>query len=198
MFLSDRDIEEAVKEGHLVIDPFDRERLQPASYDLTLDNEFLTITSGQGAIDMKREVGMRRTTLMPGEIFQLPSLGFALASTREQVHLDSSMIGRLEGKSSLGRLGLTAHVTAGFFDPGFEGYPTLELFNATPYPMWLYPGMPICQMSFAFLFNKSTAPYGSDKFGSKYQGQTRGPKSSQYFKNFKENHASSKSGMSDA
>jgi dCTP deaminase len=187
MFLSDHDIIEAVATGALEITPFDPEAVQPASVDLTLDDKLLVFHHDTVRIDPREEVQMKslpkRFRNAPPE-FILKPFQFALAATREKVSLGPGLVGRLEGKSSLGRLGLTSHVTAGFFDPGFSGYATLELFNASGKPFVLIPGMKICQMSFALTVTPSVNPYGSDKLTSKYQNQERGPKGSQYHKNF--------------
>ena len=180
--LSDRAIKQAVLTGRVIIDPYDPALLQPASYDLRLDNIFKVPC--QGIIDPRAEVRYTTHTVPEGEPFKLMGLQFCLASTIEFVGFHDDVVGRLEGKSSIGRLGLTAHVTAGFFDPGFNGYATLELFNANANPILLWPGMKICQMSFHRLTSPSERPYGHPGLGSKYQGQERGPHGSQMHRNF--------------
>lgn len=189
MFLSDRGIRAALSTGRIRIDPYVDENVQPASIDLTLDRFFKTILSGEQHGDLTdprfptvyaesecSESGRDGYILGPGE--------FVLGSTVERIELCDTVLGRLEGKSSLGRIGLTAHITAGFFDPGFCGYATLELFNASPRGIVLWPGMKICQMSFANLSSPAMKPYGHEDLGSKYQNQERGPQGSQMFRNW--------------
>lgn len=180
--LSDRGILAALSRNSIGIEPFDADMLQPASYDLTLDNIFKVMEDG--VTDPKQEKKYLTRVVTDGEPFRLHGLQFCLASTIECVRFGPEMVGRLEGKSSIGRLGLTAHVTAGFFDPGFEGHATLELFNANMAPILLWPGMKICQMSFHSLSSPSMRPYGHDELGSKYQDQPRGPQGSQVHRNF--------------
>lgn len=185
-FLSDQTIKACIEHGRITIDPFDPDRVQPASIDLTLDRFFKEpVFPVSKTVDPRVEQQYRDITVPEsGGFYKLPALGFALASTVERITLGNDIIGRLEGKSSLGRLGLTAHITAGFFDPGFDGHATLELFNANLMPIILYPGMPICQMSFAHMTTAAENPYGSDTLNSKYQHQERGPKGSQFHRNF--------------
>lgn len=202
--LVDHQIAHQIDTGKLIINPWDPTKLQPASVDLTLDNKFrIYRSSGRGVnrstIDVRSTE--RRTKLIEvseGASFRLPSLGFALASTIECVTLPNNMIGRLEGKSSLARMGLFVHVTAGFFDPGFSGYCTLELFNAAPFAIDLIPGMPICQMGFDLSApdpEKHFGSWGTEKlmnvspparnpYSGKYMNQERGPQESMYYKNF--------------
>lgn len=192
--LVDHQISEAIAKGKLEIDPYDPQRLQPASYDLTLDRYFRTYD------DHKRHVidpmsDERRTILHEMDIdqpFRLSSRSFALASTFERVALPANMIGRIEGKSSLARMGIFIHVTAGFIDPGFTGFVTLELFNAAPFPILLYPFMPICQIGFDYSaigpgHNSHTfvvAPNAKNPYSGKYVNQEKGPQESLYYKNF--------------
>lgn len=189
VFLSDRGIRQCIRSGRIEIDPYDESRVQPASVDLTLDRHFKVYADRKLShhIDPRKPQMMQETHVANGDHFLIYPQVLVLASTVERVRLSHDLIGRLEGKSSLGRLGLTAHITAGFFDPGFEGFATLELFNAAPRPIRLYPGMPICQMSFAQLSSPAERPYGHEALRSKYQGQERGPKESQMHLNFKEN-----------
>lgn len=186
MFLSDRDIKDCISAGEIVIDPYVEDNLQPASIDLTLDNIFKTVVETEGAFLDPRMPAEYDEVVIDGERtgFILPSGGFALASTVERIELCDHILGRLEGKSSLGRLGLTAHITAGFFDPGFRGYATLELFNASPLPIVLWPGMKICQLSFSCTFTAADKPYGHSDLNSKYQDQQRGPQGSEMHRNF--------------
>lgn len=187
-FLSDRDIKQALFRGMIKIDPYVEANIQPASIDLTLDNTFKRILCGPAWGDTTdprkpleyQEIG----PLTEHEGYILASGDFVLGSTVERIELNGGVLGRLEGKSSLGRIGLTAHVTAGFFDPGFRGHATLELFNASPRAIVLWPGMKICQMSFALLRSYSQKPYGHKDLGSKYQDQARGPQGSEMHKNF--------------
>lgn len=190
-FLSDRYIDSCVRVGRIHIHPYDHESwnkassLQPASYDMHLDKHFKTLRRPTaGVIDPLSPVDYDEIEVPTGSAFRLESLCCALASTIERVELDTNLIGRLEGKSSLGRIFLTAHVTAGFFDPGFRGHATLELFNAGPFPVLLWPGMKICQMSFATLNSHAQRPYGHKALGSKYQSQPRGPQGSLMHKNW--------------
>lgn len=187
MFLSDRDIIRAVAQKEIGIEPFDPHCVQPASYDMHLGHEFKVFRYEEGVpgvIDLKAPPPPMIKLVAPDNVpFSLGPNKFCLASTIERVKIPKYMIGRLEGKSSLGRVGLTAHITAGFFDPGFEGYPTLELFNATTRTILLYAGMPICQMSFANLLNPAAHGYGAE-VGSKYQDQGSSPKESAFHRNW--------------
>ena len=183
-FLSDRAIRGAVNIGIIGIYPYDPEHVQPASYDMTLGKKFKVISDDIPLIDPRVGVEYKETVVEEGA-FPLLAGGFCLASTVERVELATNIIGRLEGKSSLGRIGLTAHITAGFFDPGFRGHATLELFNATHKTILLIPGMKICQMSFARLSSHAERPYGHKSLDSKYQDQGDSPHGSQIHKNFK-------------
>lgn len=193
MFLSDRDIRAAILMGEIKIDHWDG-KLQPASIDLTLADGFKVWHPDMARIDPMLPVAMQLVTSSVPRFrpvrkdekpfFLLPAGEFCLATTIEKVTIGDQYVGRLEGKSSLGRLGLTSHVTAGFFDPGFSGYPTLELFNASGLPFHLYPGMKIAQMSFAKLLTPAEHPYGHESLGSKYQDQERIPRESEYWKNY--------------
>ncbi|HLF77388.1 MAG TPA: dCTP deaminase [Dehalococcoidia bacterium] len=184
--LSDRSIREAIESGRLVIDPWDERYLQPASVDLRLGREFRVFRNYRlPYIDPKQEMpnltdlevieGDNPFILHPGE--------FALAVTVERVEIPDDLVGRLDGKSSLGRLGLIVHSTAGFVDPGFKGRLTLELTNIINLPVALYYNMPVSQISFVELSTPSENPYGSS--GSKYQGQS-GPEASRYYLNFRQ------------
>lgn len=186
MLLSDRDILSEIESGRLKLDPFDREMLQPSSIDVRLDRFFRVfenhryphIDPAVEQADLTREVepqGDEPFILHPGE--------FVLASTLEVISLPDDLASRLEGKSSLGRLGLLTHSTAGFIDPGFSGHVTLELSNVATLPIKLWPGMKIGQLCVFRLSSPAEHPYGSAKYGSRYQGQ-RGPTPSRSFKNF--------------
>ncbi len=190
MILSDRDIKKAIKEGRIVIDPMFPHALQPASVDLHLGADFLVFhTERHVYIDPKEPVdemmervsidGTRQFILHPGE--------FALGMTYEVTGVADDIVGRLEGKSSLGRIGLLIHATAGYLDPGNKLKMTLELHNVSPLPIKLYYKMPIAQMSFTPLSSPAEHPYGKSALGSKYYGAMK-PQASQYWKNFKKNN----------
>ncbi|MBA2427785.1 MAG: dCTP deaminase [Actinobacteria bacterium] len=190
MILSDRDIRQAIGAGHIGIDPFDEADLQPSSVDLHVDCFFRTFHSARHPyIDVKKSMEdlTELTEVTDGDAFILHPSEFALGSTSEVVKLPDDLVARLEGKSSLGRLGLLIHSTAGYVDPGFEGHLTLELSNAANLPITIYPGMAIGQISFFKLTSAAEHPYGSDGTRSKYQGQ-RGPTPSRYYENFREPH----------
>ncbi|MDQ4145088.1 MAG: dCTP deaminase [Actinomycetota bacterium] len=186
MILSDRDIREALANGRIHIEPFDDADVQPSSVDLHVDRFFRVFHNARHPfIDVKQPMedltelvqveGAEPFILHPGE--------FVLGSTAERVKLPEDLVARLEGKSSLGRLGLLIHSTAGYVDPGFEGHLTLELSNVANLPITIYPNMKIGQISFFELSSKAETPYGSKQIGSKYQGQ-RGPTPSRYYENF--------------
>lgn len=187
MILSDRDILQAIIDGRISIEPFDKSDVQPSSVDLHVDRYFRTFQNHRYPfIDVKKP--MEGLTSMvevaEEEAFILHPGEFVLGSTGEYVKLPDDLVARLEGKSSLGRLGLLIHSTAGYVDPGFEGHLTLELSNVANLPITIYPGMKIGQISFFRLSSPAENPYGSKQVGSKYQGQ-RGPTASRYFENFK-------------
>lgn len=187
MILSDRDIRAAIAEGRVGIDPFDLSDVQPSSVDLHVDRYFRTFHNHRyPVIDVKLEMTelTELVEVSEAEPFMLHPGEFVLGSTAEYVKLPHDLVARLEGKSSLGRLGLLIHSTAGYVDPGFEGHLTLELSNVANLPITLYPGMKIGQISFFQLTSPAENPYGSSAVGSKYQGQ-RGPTPSRYFDNFK-------------
>ncbi|MEZ7005654.1 dCTP deaminase [Streptomyces sp. AD55] len=186
MLLSDRDLESAISAGRLGVSPYDREMLQPASIDVRLDRSFLTFaTHAHTHIDPAVEQrGLTRLVeVSEGAPFVLHPGEFVLASTYERVRLPDDLAARLEGKSSLGRLGLITHSTAGFIDPGFEGHVTLELSNLAPLPLKLWPGMKIGQICLFELSSPAEHPYGSAVRGSRYQGQ-RGPTASRSWQAF--------------
>jgi dCTP deaminase len=173
MILCDRDIMERVQTKEIIIDPFDESCIQPASYDLHLDNQFKVFKPHTtSVIDVKEPVtGFMENINIPDEgCFVLHPGSFALALLREKTGVDSKHVGRLEGKSSLARLGLLIHTTAGFLDPGNCLRMTLELFNASPLPIKLYPGMKIAQLAFEELTRPCETPYGSKKLNNKYFG----------------------------
>ena len=187
MILSDRDIRAAIDDGRIGIDPFDVSDVQPSSVDLHVDRYFRTFHNARHPyIDVKKpmEELTELVEVREDEAFILHPGEFVLGSTSEYVKLPHDLVARLEGKSSLGRLGLLIHSTAGYVDPGFEGHLTLELSNVANLPITIYPDMKIGQISFFQLTSAAENPYGSKKVGSKYQGQ-RGPTPSRYFENFK-------------
>ena len=186
MLLSDRDLRAEIASGRVSLEPYDEAMVQPSSIDVRLDKYFLLfdnhkypfIDPAEDQPDLTRLIEVERDEpliLHPGE--------FVLGSTFEIVTLPDDLAARLEGKSSLGRLGLLTHSTAGFVDPGFSGHVTLELSNVATLPIKLWPGMKVGQLCFFRLSSPAENPYGSAKHGSRYQGQ-RGPTASRSFQNF--------------
>jgi dCTP deaminase len=186
MLLSDRDIKSEIDKGRVVLEPYDLNMIQPSSVDVRLDRLFRTfenhkyahIDPAENQPELTREVAVEGNDpfiLHPGE--------FVLGSTYEVISLPDDIAGRLEGKSSLGRLGLLTHSTAGFIDPGFSGHVTLELSNVATLPIKLWPGMKIGQLCLFRLESPAEHPYGSVVYGSRYQGQ-RGPTPSKAYLNF--------------
>ena len=186
MILSDRSIREAVVDGRIVVDPYEPDNVQPSSIDLRLDRYFRVFRNHTTRVIDVREDQEDLTELVEigeGQCFILHPGEFVLGATAERLGLPDDLVARIEGKSSLGRLGLLIHSTAGFIDPGFHGHITLELSNVATLPITLYPGMRIGQVSFLTMTTPAESPYGSTGMGSKYQGQ-RGPTPSRYFENF--------------
>ena len=186
MLLSDRDIRAEISAGRLAIDPFDDSLIQPSSVDVRLDNLFRVFNNTRYThIDPALRQDDLTTLVEPkeGEPFVLHPGEFVLGSTLERVVVPDDLVARIEGKSSLGRLGLLIHSTAGFIDAGFDGHITLELSNVASLPITIYPEMKIGQISFVQMTTPADNPYGSGAQGSKYQGQ-RGPTPSRYFENF--------------
>jgi len=186
VLLSDRDIRAELNSGRLGIDPFEEDLVQPSSVDVRLDNLFRVFNNTRYThIDPSVRQDDLTTLVEPkeGEPFVLHPGEFVLGSTLERCTLPDNLAGRLEGKSSLGRLGLLTHSTAGFIDPGFTGHITLELSNVANLPITLWPGMKIGQLCLLRLTSPAEHPYGSSKAGSKYQGQ-RGPTPSRSYLNF--------------
>lgn len=186
MLLSDRDILAEIAAGRVTLDPYVPEMIQPSSIDVRLDKFFRVFDNHKyAAIDPAIEQPdlTRLVEVKNGEPFILHPGEFVLGSTYESVALPDDIAARLEGKSSLGRLGLLTHSTAGFIDPGFEGNVTLELSNTATLPIYLWPGMKIGQLCFFRLSSPAENPYGSAKYGSRYRGQ-RGPTASRSFQNF--------------
>jgi dCTP deaminase len=185
--LSDRTIRRLLEEGRIEIDPFDESLVQPSSVDVRVDRFFRVFhNSRYPFIDVREEQEDLTDLVEIGDDkpFVLHPGEFVLGSTLERVKLPDDLVARLEGKSSLGRLGLLIHSTAGFIDPGWDGHVTLELSNVANLPITIYFGMKIGQLSFVQLTEPASAPYGSAKLGSKYQGQ-RGPTPSRYWQNFR-------------
>jgi dCTP deaminase len=186
MILSDRTIREELAAGRIGIDPLDESCIQPSSVDLRLDRLFrVFLNHTMPVIDVRKDLSdlTREVEIDQGDAFILHPGEFVLGSTFEKVSLPDDLVARIEGKSSLGRLGLLIHSTAGFIDAGFSGHITLELSNVANLPITLYPGMKIGQVSFLRMTTPADVPYGSSKVGSKYQGQ-RGPTPSRYWENF--------------
>lgn len=186
MLLSDRDIKVELADGRVGIEPYDEALLQPSSVDVRLDRWFRVFENHRYPhIDPSIEQAELTRLIEPegDEPFILHPGEFVLGSTLEVVSLPDDIAGRLEGKSSLGRLGLLTHSTAGFIDPGFSGHVTLELSNVANLPIMLYPGMKIGQLCLFRLSSPAEFPYGSEKYGSRYQGQ-RGPTPSRSYANF--------------
>lgn len=187
MILSDRSIREALATGRIVIDPLGGGCVQPSSVDLHVDRFFRVFRNHtMGFIDVKENLEdlTELVEVADGDRFILHPGEFVLGSTHERVALPDDLVARLEGKSSLGRLGLLIHSTAGFVDAGWDGHLTLELSNVANLPITLYPGMKIGQISFLQMTTPADQPYGSSTLGSKYRGQ-RGPTPSRYFENFR-------------
>ena len=186
MLLSDRDIRAELDSGRISLDPYEPDMIQPSSIDVRLDrffrlfdnHKYPVIDPAQDQPDLTRLVETE-----DDEPFVLHPREFVLGSTYESVALPDDVAARLEGKSSLGRLGLLTHSTAGFIDPGFTGHVTLELSNVATLPIQLWPGMKIGQLCFFRLSSPAENPYGSSVYGSRYQGQ-RGPTASRSFQNF--------------
>jgi dCTP deaminase len=183
--LSDRTIRRLLHEGRIEIDPYDASLLQPSSVDVRVDRYFRVFHNARYPFIDVREPQEDLTELLEtdSEPFILHPGEFVLGSTLERIRLPDDLVARLEGKSSLGRLGLLIHSTAGFIDPGWDGHVTLELSNVANLPITIYPGMKIGQLSFVQLSEPAESPYGSGGLGSKYQGQ-KGPTPSRYWQNF--------------
>ena len=186
MLLSDRDIRAEIEAGRVRLDPYDADMVQPSSLDVRLDRFFRVFENHRYPhIDPSIEQADLTRLVEPDgdEPFILHPGEFVLASTYEVVSLPDDISGRLEGKSSLGRLGLLTHSTAGFIDAGFTGHVTLELSNVATLPIKLWPGMKIGQLCLFRLSSPAEHPYGSAVYGSRYQGQ-RGPTPSKSWQNF--------------
>ena len=188
MVLSDRSIGEELERGGIVIDPLGEGCIQPSSVDLHVDRYFRVFRNDTTPFIDPKQAQEDLTELVEvgdGEAFILHPGEFVLGSTLERVGLGNDLVARLEGKSSLGRLGLLIHSTAGFVDAGWDGHLTLELSNVANLPIAIYPGMKIGQISFLRMSTEAEHPYGSDETASKYHGQ-EGPTPSRYYLNFDE------------
>ena len=186
MVLSDRTIRRLLDEGRIRIDPYDESLVQPSSVDVRVDRFFRVFHNARYPfIDVKepQEELTELVEIADDQPFILHPGEFVLGSTLERLQLPDDLVARLEGKSSLGRLGLLIHSTAGFVDPGWDGHVTLELSNVANLPITIYYGMKIGQLSFVQLSEPAERPYGADALGSKYQGQ-QGPTPSRYWQNF--------------
>lgn len=181
--LSDKTIKEYLEEGKIVIDPLkDEQQIQPSSVDMRLGDEFKVFkVIRKPYIDPKDEEDiaecMESSTVPEGEAFIIHPNEFALATTQEYVKVPDDLVARVEGRSSMGRLGVTMHVTAGYVDPGFEGRITLEISNIGAMPVALYPGQRVCQLVFETMTTPAELPYGHPKRNSKYMKQLK-PESS--------------------
>ncbi len=186
VILSDRTIRAEIEAGRIGVEPYDPSMVQPSSIDVRLDHRFLVFRSHtRPVIDVKQDLSdlTELVTASEEQPFILHPGEFVLGATLEVIRIPVDLVARVEGKSSLGRLGLLIHTTAGFVDAGFEGQLTLEFSNVATLPITLYPGMKIGQLSFLRMDGPAEHPYGSGALGSKYSGQL-GPTPSQYWKNF--------------
>jgi len=186
MLLCDRDILLEMKSGRVQVEPFEAKMIQPSSVDVRLDRFFRVFENHKYEVidpSLDQSELTREVAVASDDFFILHPGEFVLASTYEVITLPNDIAGRLEGKSSLGRLGLLTHSTAGFIDPGFSGHITLELSNVANLPVKLYPGMKIGQLCLIKLSSAAEHPYGSAVYGSRYQGQ-RGPTPSKSWLNF--------------
>ena len=186
MILSDKTIKENLESGRIIIEPLGKSAIQPSSVDLRIHSKFRVFKNhSMGLIDVKENLEdlTELVEIKDGDAFILHPGEFVLGSTLERVVVPEDLVARLEGKSSLGRLGLLIHSTAGFVDAGWDGQLTLELSNVANLPITLYAGMKIGQISFQQMTTAAENPYGSGALGSKYQNQ-EGPRPSRYWENF--------------
>jgi dCTP deaminase len=186
MLLSDRVIRAALKAGRIGIDPYEPEMVQPASVDVRLDREFAVLTAGPEALDPAEDSAQHfeRVVVDEGAALHLEPGQCALGSTYERLFIPSDMTALVHGKSSLGRLFLLVHATAGLLDAGWSGHVTLELANLGPRPLLLWPGMRIAQVTYEQLVEPAAKPYGHSVLGSRYQTQPRGPVASRSWQRF--------------
>jgi dCTP deaminase len=191
MVLSDRTISRLIEQGRIEIDPYDDSLLQPSSVDVRVDRFFRVFHNNRYPYIDVKEPQDELTELVEVDDetpFVLHPGEFVLGSTLERIRLPDDLVARLEGKSSLGRLGLLIHSTAGYIDPGWDGHVTLELSNVANLPITIYYAMKIGQISFVQMTEPAETPYGSETIGSKYKGQ-RGPTASRYWQNFQKENA---------
>jgi dCTP deaminase len=186
MILSDGDIFQRIRKKSLILQPFSKKRLQPSTYDLMLSDEIRIFDNhGTEAVDIKKPVDASRLVkLKKGDNFIIHPGEFILGSTVEYFEIPLDLAAKLEGRSSLGRLGLIIHATAGYVDPGFKGYLTFEMSNISRLPIRLYPRMRMAQICFFQMSSPARNPYGAKEIGSKYQFQ-KGPTSSRIDLDFK-------------
>ena len=185
MILSDKDIKKEIKNNKLVIDPFDNECVQPSTYDVHLSSQFRVFNNHQTTcIDLKEKQAVTKLVDVKkeGKLILHPT-EFILGSTVERFEIPNDMAAKIEGKSSLGRLGLVVHATAGYIDPGFKGHITFEISNLNTVPIVLYANMKVGQVCFFRMTSEVERPYGTA--GNKYQGQ-KGPTASRAWKDFKD------------
>ena len=185
MILSDQDILTKIKKGEIQIEPFEPNNLQPSTVDLRLADEVRVFDNWRlSLIDVKKRADPSQVVKISSQGFILHPGDFILGSTLEKISLPDNIAAKLEGRSSLGRLGLIVHATAGYIDPGFSGWLTFEISNLSRLPIKLYPEMKIAQICFFQMTSPALYPYGSEKLGSKYQGQ-KGPTASKIWQDFK-------------
>lgn len=185
MILSDKDILKRIKKGEIKIEPFDEDCLQPSTVDLHLGPQMRVFDNWQtGVVDVKEKLDTSRLVKIPKEGFIIHPGEFLLGATVEKITLPVDISAKLEGRSSLGRLGLVIHATAGYVDPGFSGWLTFELSNLSRLPIRVYSGIKIAQICFFQMSSPVLHPYGNKKLGSKYQGQ-KGPTASKAWMDFK-------------
>jgi dCTP deaminase len=188
MILADRDLRNRIQQD-LVITPFDETCIQPSSYDLHLMDEVLVFDNYQASeIDVRKKIDVTRMVKIEENGFVVHPGEFILGSTTEKFKIPLDLAGKLEGKSSLGRLGLLIHATAGFVDPGFEGQLTFEITNVSRLPIRIYGGMKVAQICFLTMSSAVEIGYGDKRLGSKYGGQT-GPTASMGYLNFEKDES---------
>jgi dCTP deaminase len=187
MILSDGDIKKAIRSGKLKIEPFDESCIQPSSYDLKLASQVRVFDNHKaGEIDVRNRQDISRIVKINGGGFVLHPGEFILGSTVESFSVPNDLAGKLEGKSSLARLGLVIHATAGYVDPGFRGQLTFEMSNISRLPIRMYGEMKVAQICFVMMSSPAEVPYGDKRLGSKYFGQ-KGPTASKIYLNFPQN-----------
>jgi len=185
MILSDRDILAKIKQGEIKISPFEPKNVQPSTIDLRLSNQVRVFDNWRlGIIDVREKTDLSKVVKIGVKGFIVHPDEFILGSTVEKIKLPDDIAAKLEGRSSLGRLGLIVHATAGYVDPGFSGWLTFEISNISRLPIKLYAGMKVAQICFFQMTSPAINPYGSKKLNSKYQGQ-KGPTASKYWRDFK-------------